>query len=108
MQAREFLNYRLSLIGHSLKIWTPLRKLFAPTGVPSWLQAWAKLSDELAFLTYNRDVTVDHEMLVDELFKKKRKYFVKSKFGYRHPLICSYESTYILLVVFELFNRHNQ
>jgi len=22
------------------KIWAPLRKLFAPPGVPSWLRAW--------------------------------------------------------------------
>jgi len=34
-------------VGYSLKsldivqsIWTPLRKLFAPPGVPSWLRAW--------------------------------------------------------------------
>jgi len=25
--------------GHSLKIWAPLRKLFAPSGVPSSLRA---------------------------------------------------------------------
>jgi len=57
-------------------------------------------------------------MVIDELFKKKRRmnlsfncacrYFVKSTFGYWHPLIFSYESTYILLVDFDLFNRHNQ
>jgi len=40
-----------------------------------------KPSDGLAFLTYNRDVTVDPEVLIDELFKKNRKYFVKSKFS---------------------------
>jgi len=61
------------LNGHSLNIWIPLRKLLAPPGVPNWLRAWAKPSDGLAFLTYNRDVTVDPEMLVDELFKKKRR-----------------------------------
>ena len=27
-------------VGHSLKIWAPLRKHFAPPGVPSWLRAW--------------------------------------------------------------------
>jgi len=27
--------------GHSLKIWAPLRKLFAPPGVPSLLRAWS-------------------------------------------------------------------
>jgi len=27
-------------VGHSLKIWAPPRKLFAPSGVPSWLRAW--------------------------------------------------------------------
>jgi len=53
------------LIGQSLKIWTPLRKLFAQPGVPSWLRAWTKPSDGLAFLTYNRDVTVDPEMVID-------------------------------------------
>jgi len=26
-----------------LKIWAPLRKHFAPLGVPSWLLAWLKL-----------------------------------------------------------------
>jgi len=26
-------------IGHSLKNWAPLRKLFAHPGVPSWLRA---------------------------------------------------------------------
>jgi len=26
------------------KIWTPLRKLFAPPGVPSWLRAWLSCS----------------------------------------------------------------
>jgi len=41
----------MGLIGHSLKIWAPLRKLFAPPGVPSWLQAWAKPSDGFPFLT---------------------------------------------------------
>jgi len=46
------------LIGHSLKIWVPLRKFFAPSGVPSWLRAWAKPSDGLAFLTNNRHVTL--------------------------------------------------
>jgi len=28
-------------IGHSLKILAPLRKLFAPPAVPSWLRAWS-------------------------------------------------------------------
>jgi len=60
------------LTGHNL-IWTSLRKLFAPPGVPTWLWAWAKPSDGLAFLTYNRDVTADPEMVIDELFKKKRR-----------------------------------
>ena len=34
--------------------------------------------------------------------------FVKLKFGYWHPLICSCESLYILLVDFDSFNRRNQ
>jgi len=46
------------LIGNSLKIWAPLRKLFAPPGVPSWLRACAKPSGGLAFLTNNPDVTL--------------------------------------------------
>jgi len=25
------------------KIWDPLRKLFSPPGVPSWLQVWFKI-----------------------------------------------------------------
>jgi len=25
-------------------IWAPLRKLFAPPGVPSWLRAWSGIS----------------------------------------------------------------
>jgi len=50
-------------------------------------------------------------MVIDELFKKTRRlnlsfncahrYFVKSKFGYWYRLICSYESTYTLLVDFD-------
>jgi len=39
----------LKTIGHSLKIWGPLRKLFAPPGIPSWLRAWVQPSDGLAF-----------------------------------------------------------
>jgi len=31
-----------------------------------------------------------------------RRYFVKSKFSDWHPLICFYESTYVLLVDFDL------
>jgi len=46
------------LIGHSVKIWALLRKLLAPPGVQSWLQAWEKPSDGLAFLTNSRDVTL--------------------------------------------------
>ena len=112
-------------VGHSWKlldivwkIWAPLRKLFAPPGVPSWLRAWAIPSDGLAFLTNNRDVTLILRWLSTSCsernadwilsFKCARRYFVKSKFGYWHPLICSYESTHILLVDFDLFNRHNQ
>jgi len=101
-----------------LKIWAPLRNLFAPSGVPSWLRAWAKPSDGLAFLTNNRDVTLILRWLSTSCSKRNadwilsfncaRRYFVKSKFGYWHPLICSYESSYILLVDFVLFNRHNQ
>jgi len=30
-----------------------------------------------------------------------RRYFAKLKFGYWHPLICSYEFTYIVLVDFD-------
>jgi len=41
-------------------------------------------------------------------FNCARRYFLKSKFGYWHPLICSYESTYILIVDCDLFNRYNQ
>jgi len=26
-----------------LKIWAPLRKFFAPPGVPNWLRAWRRL-----------------------------------------------------------------
>ena len=61
------------LIGHSLKIWAPLRKLFAPPGVPSWLRAWAKPSDGLAFLTNKSWCDIDPEMVIDKLFEKKRR-----------------------------------
>jgi len=30
----------IKIIGHSSKIWAPLRKLFAPPGDPSGLRAW--------------------------------------------------------------------
>jgi len=74
------------LIGHSLKIWASLRKLFAPPGVPSWLRAWAKPSDGLAFLTNNRDVTLILRWLLTSCSKRNadwnisfncaRRYFV--------------------------------
>jgi len=101
------------------KIWAPLRKLFATPGVPTWLRACGKPSDGLAFLTNNPNVTLILRWLYRRVAQKEtqtgfyllncaRRYFVKSKFGYWHPLSCSYESTYILLVDFNLFNRHNQ
>jgi len=31
---------KFKTIGHILKNWAPLRKLFDPPSVPSWLQAW--------------------------------------------------------------------
>jgi len=44
---RKFFYHLEKCVGHSLKIlhivqkiWAPLRKLFAPPGVPSWLRAW--------------------------------------------------------------------
>ena len=33
-------GYSLKLLDIVQKIWAPLRKLFAPPGVPSWLRAW--------------------------------------------------------------------
>jgi len=30
-------------IEHNLKIWAPLKKLFAPPGVPTWLHVWLPL-----------------------------------------------------------------
>jgi len=76
-----------------------------------------KPSDGLAFLTNNRDVTLILRWLSTSCSKRNadlilsfncaRRYFVKSKFGYWCLLICSYESTDILLVDFDLFNRHN-
>jgi len=107
-----------SLLGHSLKIWAIHRKLFAPPGVPRWLRAWAKSSDGLAFLVNNRDVTITLKCLSTSCSKRNadwilyfncaRRYFANSKFGYWRTLICSYEATYILLLDFDLFNRHNQ
>jgi len=35
-------GHGLKLIDIVLKIWAPLRKLFAPPGVPSWLWAWTR------------------------------------------------------------------
>jgi len=79
-----------------LKIWAPLRKLFATPVVPSWLQAWAKPSDGLAFLTNNRDVTLILRWLstccskgnADWIlsFNCTRRYFGKSKFCYWYLL----------------------
>ena len=60
-------------VAHNFKIWAPLRKLFATPGVLSWLRARAKPSDGLTFLTNNRDVTINLEMVINELFKKKRR-----------------------------------
>ena len=61
-----------NLLGIVWKIWAPLRKLFARPGVPSWLRAWAKPSDGLAFW---RIIVMWHWSWdgYDELFKKKRR-----------------------------------
>jgi len=73
------------LIVHNLKIWVPLRKLYAPPGIPSCLRAWVKLSDELALLTNNRDVTLILRWLSTSCWKRNadcilsycaRRYFV--------------------------------
>jgi len=110
-------------VGHSWKlldivwkIWAHLRKLF--TWCPSWLRAWAKPSDRLFFFTNNRDVTLILRWLSTSCshrnadwilsFSCASRYFVKSKFGYWHPLICSYEPANTLSVDFDLYNRHNQ
>ena len=79
----------------------------------------AKPFDGLAFLTNNNhNVTLILRWSSTSCSKRNadwilsfncaRRYFVKSKFGYWHPLICSYEFIYIHLVDFDLFNRHNQ
>jgi len=60
----NYVGHSWKLLDIVWKIWVPLRKLFAPPGVQSWLRAWAKPSDALAFLTNNRDVTVDPEMVI--------------------------------------------
>jgi len=99
-------------VGYSWKLlkilWKigPLSENSSPHLVP--LLACVKPSDGLAFLTNNRDVTLILRWLSTSCSKGNadwnlslncaRRYFVKSKFGYWHPLICSYESTYILLV----------
>jgi len=111
-------GYSWKLLDVVWKFWAPLRTLFATSGVPSWLRAWAKPSDGLAFLTNNRDVKLILRWLSMSCSKRNadwilsfncaRRYCVKSKFPYWHPLICSYESTCILLVDFDLFNRHTQ
>jgi len=63
----------LKTIGHSLKNLGPFQKTLRPTLCSKLVTAWAKPFDGLAFLTYNCDVTADPEMLIDELFKKKRR-----------------------------------
>ena len=63
----------LKLLDMAQKIWAALRKFFAPRGVPSWLRTWAKPTDGLTVLTNSRDVPVDTEMVIDELFKMKRR-----------------------------------
>ena len=42
-------GHRWKLLDIVWKFWAPLRKLFASPGVPSWLRAWAKPPDVLAF-----------------------------------------------------------
>jgi len=37
-------GYSLKLLDVVQKNWAPLRKLFAPPGVPSWLRAWFHLT----------------------------------------------------------------
>jgi len=36
----EFVGHSLKILDIVQNIWAPLGKLFAPTGVPSWLRAW--------------------------------------------------------------------
>jgi len=74
------------LIGHRLKNWAPLRKLFSPPGVPRWLRAWAKPSDGLVVLTNNLDMTFILRLLSTSCWKRNadwilsfdcaRRYFV--------------------------------
>ena len=82
------------------------------------LTGLGKTSDGLAFLTNNRDVTLIMRCYRRVVQKETQTDFyllillagilLKSEFGYWDSLICSYESKYILLVDFDLFNRHNQ
>jgi len=39
----KFVGHSLKLLDTVLKYWAPLRKLFVPPGVPSWLWAWQGL-----------------------------------------------------------------
>jgi len=47
----KFVGYILKLLDIVQKIWAPLRKLFAPPGVPGWLRAWVTVIS--LFLLYD-------------------------------------------------------
>ena len=52
-------GYSLKLLDTVQKIWTPLSKLFAPPGVPSWLRAWLwwvydAINWDLFFFTFHQ------------------------------------------------------
>jgi len=40
LHLEECVGHRLKLLDIIQEIWAPLRKLFAPPGVPNWLRAW--------------------------------------------------------------------
>jgi len=80
----------LKTIGHSLKNLGPSQKTLRPT----WLRAWAKPSDGLAFFTNYRDMTLILRWLSTSCSRRNagwilyfdcarnRMYFAKSNCGY--------------------------
>jgi len=60
-----------------LKIWAPLRKLFAPPGVPGWLRAWPTLTPITPSILSNSTVSANNPWSLNdhscrpEFFNKK-------------------------------------
>jgi len=55
----EIVVFEIKLLDIFIKIWAPIRKLFALPGVPSWLQAWSDLLQGPTFFRFGSELRAD-------------------------------------------------